>query len=175
MGRAFIALGANLNQPRRQVLAAFAELAAMPGVRMVRRSSLYRTAPVGYLDQPDFINAVCEIETTMKPQELLAALLSIERCHGRVRQFPNSPRTLDLDILLYDDLSLQEHGLILPHPRMHQRAFVLEPLREIAPDLEVPGQGRVEDLARAMGESGIERLGAGRGQAGQPLPRDQRC
>lgn len=162
MARAFIALGANLNQPRRQVLAAFAELASTPGVRLLQCSSLYRTTPVGYLEQPDFINAVCAIETTLKPQELLAALLSIERCHGRVREFPNAPRTLDLDILLYDDLSLQQGNLTLPHPRMHQRAFVLEPLREIAPGLEIPGRGRVEDLARAIGESGIERLEADR-------------
>lgn len=162
MARAFIALGANLDQPRRQVLAAFAELASTPGVRLLQCSSLYRTTPVGYLEQPDFINAVCAIETTLKPQELLAALLSIERCHGRVREFPNSPRTLDLDILLYDDISLQQGNLTLPHPRMHQRAFVLEPLREIAPGLEIPGRGRVEDLARAIGESGIERLEADR-------------
>lgn len=164
MARAFIALGANLNQPRQQVLAAFAELASTPGVRLLQRSSLYRTTPVGYLDQPDFINAACAIETTLKPQELLAALLSIERCHGRMREFPNSPRTLDLDILLYDDLILEQNHLTLPHPRMHQRAFVLEPLREIAPGLEIPGRGRVEDLARAIGESGIERLEADRGR-----------
>ena len=95
--------------------------------------SLYRSAPVGRLDQPDFINAVAQMETALSPHELLKALLDVERAHGRVREYRDGPRTLDLDLLIYDDLQFTDSALTLPHPRMHQRAFVLQPLLEIAP------------------------------------------
>jgi 2-amino-4-hydroxy-6-hydroxymethyldihydropteridine diphosphokinase len=139
-------------------MAAIRELSELPGLSVLRRSSLYRTAPVGYADQPEFINAVAEVETSLKPRELMAALLSLERLHGRRRSFPNAPRTLDLDLLLYENLSLSEPGLTVPHPRLPERAFVLVPLAEIAPELEIPGHGRVRELAQRLSHEGIERL-----------------
>lgn len=158
---AFVALGANIGEPLRQVEAGFAALAALPDTRLVARSSLYRSAPVGYADQPDFINAVAEIETALAPQALLAALLGIERAHGRVRDFPNAPRTLDLDIVLYGGREIHEPGLTVPHARMLERAFVMLPLAEIAPEAAVPGRGRVADLARRVdpaAAAGLERV-----------------
>lgn len=151
---AFVALGANIGEPLHQVKAGFAALDALPGTRLTARSSLYRSAPVGYADQPDFINAVAMIETALEPHALLAALLAIERAHGRVRDFPNAPRTLDLDIVLYGDLVLHEPGLTIPHARMLERAFVMLPLAEIAPDAEVPGCGRVRELAARLLDAG---------------------
>ena len=132
--RAFIALGSNLDDPASQIRRAFEELAELPSSRVLRCSSLYRSAPVGRLDQPEFINAAVQIETALSPRGLLTALLEIEHRHGRIREYPNSPRTLDLDILMYDGVKCDEPDLILPHPRMHQRAFVLQPLLEIGPD-----------------------------------------
>lgn len=155
---ACVALGANIGEPLRQIEAAFSALTALPGTRLIARSSLYRSAPVGYADQPDFINAVAIIETTLAPHALLDALLAIERVNGRVREFPNAPRTLDLDIVLYDDLILQEPGLTIPHARMLERAFVMVPLAEIAPDTMVPGQGRVSDLARRVDAPSVAQL-----------------
>ena len=144
--RAFIGLGSNLKSPERQMLAAFDALAATPGVRLTRRSSLYRTAPIGYANQPDFLNAAAEIYTRLSALELLEALLAIERSHGRVREFPNAPRTLDLDILIYGDLQINSGQLTVPHPRAHLRAFVLMPLLEIAPDCVIPGLGPARAL-----------------------------
>ena len=143
---AYIALGSNLEQPQRQLQAGFDALARLPDTQLIAQSSLYRSAPVGYVNQPDFVNAVAAIRTTLSPRALLDALLAIEREHGRVREFPNAPRTLDLDIALYAECVIDEPGLSVPHPRMHQRAFVLVPLAEIAPDVLVPGHGRVCDL-----------------------------
>jgi len=105
-----------------------------------------------------FINAVCELETELPPRDLMQALLDIERAHGRVRDRPGGPRTLDLDLLWYDGQVLQEPALTLPHPRLHERAFVLYPLYELAPGLEIPGQGRVEDLLPACASQVVERL-----------------
>jgi len=155
--RAYVGLGANLDDPRRHVLAAFDALDVLPGTRVVARSSLYRTAPVGYADQPEFVNAVAAVETTLSARELLLALLAVERSEGRVRSFRNAPRTLDLDLLVYGDLILDEDGLHVPHPRMHERAFVMVPLAEIAPDLHVPGRGRAVDIAGALGSAGVTR------------------
>lgn len=138
MTTAYIGLGSNLDDPVRHVETALAELDRLPHTRVVRRSSLHRTAPVGYADQPDFINAVAELETDLPPERLLDELQALEARHGRVRSFRNAPRTLDLDLLLYGDLILETERLTVPHPRMRERAFVLEPLREIAPDLEIP-------------------------------------
>jgi 2-amino-4-hydroxy-6-hydroxymethyldihydropteridine diphosphokinase len=138
---AFIALGANLDDPSQQVKQAMHELGSLPKTRLISQSRLYRSLPDGYTDQPDFINAVACVATRLTPRSLLEHLLEIEHRHGRVRTFRNSPRTLDLDILLYNGLSLDEPGLHLPHPRMHERLFVLQPLAEIAPDIVIPGHG----------------------------------
>ena len=154
---AFIALGSNLDNPGRHIEAGFRELAALPQTRVIRKSSLYRSAPVGYLDQPDFVNAVAQIETGLGPRELLEALLDIEHRQGRVRDFPNAPRTLDLDIALYGGLVLQEDGLTIPHPRMHERAFVVVPLAEIAPDALIPGRGTARELLRGVDAGSVVR------------------
>ena len=138
---ATIGLGANLNDPAAQVEYALAELDRLPDTRLLARSSLYASSPVGYVDQPDFINAVAQIETGLAPRALLAALLDIEQRHGRERSFRNAPRTLDLDLLLYGDARFHEEGLTLPHPRMHERAFVILPLLEVAGDAVIPGRG----------------------------------
>ena len=157
---AYVALGANLEDPVSQVKAGIAALATLPRTQLRAQSSLYRTAPVGYADQPDFINAVAAIDTELNPRELLDALLAIEIEHGRVRQFANAPRTLDLDVLLYADGRVHEDGLTIPHPRMHERAFVLAPLNEIAPDCAIPGRGKVSELLRAVDGAGVTRLDA---------------
>jgi 2-amino-4-hydroxy-6-hydroxymethyldihydropteridine diphosphokinase len=135
---AYVGLGSNLEDPARQVEAALDELDHLPHTRLVKRSSLYRTKPVGYADQPDFINAVAQLETGLPAERLLDELQALEARHGRKRSFRNAPRTLDLDLLLFGDLVLSTERLTLPHPRMRERAFVLDPLREIAPDLELP-------------------------------------
>ena len=155
---AFIALGSNLEGPLTQIRNAFVELGALPKTKLIARSSLYRSSPVGNVNQPYFINAVAKLETSLAPSELLAALLEIERRHGRRHEFPNAPRTLDLDLLLYGDLIQHEHGLTIPHPRMHQRAFVLSPLHEIAPDSVIPGIGSVADLLAACTGQQLQRL-----------------
>jgi 2-amino-4-hydroxy-6-hydroxymethyldihydropteridine diphosphokinase len=151
-------LGSNLDDPPAQIQCAIQTLAAMPETRLVRRSSLYRNPPAGYLDQPEFVNAVARIETRLAPRELLEQLLAIERAHGRVRDFPNAPRALDLDILLYGERTIRDPGLTIPHPRMLERAFVLVPLAEIAPDAVVPGGGRIADLVRLVDVSGLVKL-----------------
>jgi len=155
---AYVALGANLGDPAAQVRAGFAALAALPQTRLAARSSLYRSAPVGYADQPDFVNAVAALETALAPRALLEALLAIEHARGRVRALPNGPRTLDLDLLLYGDLQMHEPGLTVPHPRMHERGFVLVPLAEIAPGCVVPGRGTVAELLHAVDVSGVTQL-----------------
>lgn len=155
---AYIALGSNLHDPRQQLLAGFAALAQLPGSELIARSSLYRSAPVGYSDQPDFVNAVAALRTALDARALLEALLAIERAHGRVRAFPNAPRTLDLDIALYGEQVIETPGLSVPHPRMHQRAFVVVPLAEIAPLAVVPGRGRVRDLLGAVDAGSVTLL-----------------
>ena len=151
---AFIPLGSNLGDPERKVREAIAALAELPQSRLVSASSLYRSAPVGHADQPDFINAVAQLATSLAPQALLAALLALEQQSGRERSFRNAPRTLDLDLLLYDAQHIAEPGLTVPHPRMHQRAFVLAPLLEIAPDCVIPGAGPAADwLARCRDQT----------------------
>ncbi len=156
--RAYIALGSNLADPEAQVNRAFTALAQLPRSRLLARSSLYRSAPVGYADQADFINAVARLETELSAHDLLQSLLSIERTFGRVRDFRNAPRTLDLDLLLYANLMFHEPGLSLPHPRMHERAFVLLPLLEIAPECELPGKGRAQDWLKAVSDQTITRV-----------------
>ena len=155
---AYIALGANLRDPEEQVKAGFEELAMLPDTRLAAVSSLYRSAPVGYAEQPDFVNAVARIETALSARALLDALLAIERRFGRVREFANAPRTLDLDIILYDDAQHVEEGLSIPHPRMHERAFVVVPLAELAPDVRVPGRGSVRDLLAGVDAESVIKL-----------------
>lgn len=167
--RAFVALGSNLDDPAAQVSHAFGELGALPGTRLIAHSSLYRSAPWGYADQPDFINAVAEIETRLEPRQLLEMLLEIEHRRGRVREFLNAPRVLDLDLLMYNGLIHHEHGLTLPHPRMHERAFVLQPLTEIAPDCMIPGLGRAAVHLAACAGQALERLPQSRTQVSPRL------
>lgn len=155
---AFVGLGSNLDDPPAHIHRALERLAALPGTRLVRRSSLYRNPPAGDPDQPDFVNAVAKIETRLEARELLEQLLAIERVHGRVREVPGGPRTLDLDLLLYGGRTLREPALTVPHPRMLDRAFVMIPLAEIAPDAVVPGGGRVADLVRKVDASGMIKL-----------------
>jgi len=158
MNLAYVALGANLGDPVSTVRAAFGALANLPESRVVHTSSLYRTAPVGLADQPDFINAVAALETTLAPESLLDALLDLENRFGRLRAEKNGPRTLDLDLLLYNDQFLNLPRLQLPHPRLHLRAFVLQPLAEIAPDLAIPGRGSIAAWLPAVANQGIVRL-----------------
>jgi len=153
---AYVGLGSNLEHPREQVLAAFDELDALPDTRLVRRSGLYRSAPVGHEAQPDFVNAVAQLETGLAPPRLLAALQQIELHHLRERPFRGAPRTLDLDLLLYEDAVIASPSLTLPHPRMHERAFVLLPLAEIAPGATVPGRGTAAQLLRGCEAQDVE-------------------
>ncbi|MBI5918024.1 MAG: 2-amino-4-hydroxy-6-hydroxymethyldihydropteridine diphosphokinase [Nitrosomonadales bacterium] len=157
---AFIGLGSNLADPAVQVRGALQALDTLPQTRLLAQSALYRSAPVGYLDQPDFINAVAKVETELGAHALLDALLALEQVNGRTREFLNAPRTLDLDVLLYDDLQHHEHGLTVPHPEMHRRAFVLLPLLEIAPDCVIPGIGRAAEAARDCADQSLERINA---------------
>jgi 2-amino-4-hydroxy-6-hydroxymethyldihydropteridine diphosphokinase len=158
MSTAYIALGANLGDPASTLRAAFGALANLPDSRVLRCSSLYRTAPVGIIDQPEFVNAVAQLETTLMPQALLRELLDIERRFGRLRAEKNGPRTLDLDLLLYDDQYLDLPELTLPHPRLHLRAFVLQPLAELASDLRLPGRGHINAWLPAVANQGCIRL-----------------
>ncbi len=158
MTAAFVALGANIGDARATLRAAFDALADLEGTRLLRTSSLYRTAPVGLPDQPDFINAAAALETELSPADLLAALHGVEARFGRIRTVRNGPRTLDLDLLLYGATVLDTPGLTLPHPRLHLRAFVLAPLAEIAPDLAIPGRGTVAAWLPAVALQAIERL-----------------
>ncbi|MDO9053208.1 MAG: 2-amino-4-hydroxy-6-hydroxymethyldihydropteridine diphosphokinase [Gallionella sp.] len=157
-GIAYIGLGSNLGESCDQLHLAMDAIERLPGTRLLARSALYRSAPVGYLDQPDFVNAVAKIVTTLTPQALLASLLQIEHQHGRERTFLNAPRTLDLDVLLYDDLRMHEHGLTIPHPQMHRRAFVLQPLLEIAPDCVIPDIGSAQQAMQGCLAQTLEKL-----------------
>jgi len=157
---AFVGLGSNLADPLNQVRQALEELEAISGTCVTACSSFYRTTPVGYLEQADFINAVASVKTTLQPRALLDALLAIENRHGRQRTTRNAPRTLDIDLLLYGQEVLDQDGLTLPHPRLHERAFVLAPFVEIAPEAMVPGRGRVRDLLAQVDCSGVSKLDA---------------
>jgi 2-amino-4-hydroxy-6-hydroxymethyldihydropteridine diphosphokinase len=155
---AWVGIGANLGDARTNVLDALERLACLPKARLVRASSLYRTAPIDS-SGADYINAVAALETEQAPHALLHCLFAIEMAHGRERPYPNAPRTLDLDLLLYGDQIINEApGLIVPHPRLHQRAFVLAPLAELAPDLVIPGRGPVAALLATVADQTIERL-----------------
>lgn len=157
---AYIGLGSNLDMPALRVEAALRSLARLPQSRLVTHSGLYRTAPWGSVAQPDFINAVAQLDTALAPTELMQALLDIERAAGRVRGAERyGPRVLDLDLLVYGDQRIETPELAVPHPRLAERAFVLLPLLEIAPNLQIPGYGRLADLlARVDASSGITPL-----------------
>jgi 2-amino-4-hydroxy-6-hydroxymethyldihydropteridine diphosphokinase len=145
--RAYVGLGANLGDRAATLGAALDRLDAEPGIEVVAVSSFRETDPVGYLDQPRFVNAAAAVETELGPRELLDRLLAVERDLGRTREGPRfGPRTIDLDLLLYGDVVLDEPGLTLPHPRLHERRFALEPLAELDPALVVPGRGPVQTL-----------------------------
>jgi 2-amino-4-hydroxy-6-hydroxymethyldihydropteridine diphosphokinase len=148
MVTAFVGIGSNLGEPERQIAAALDQLAAEEGIELVAVSSLRETEPVGYLEQPNFLNGAAHIETELPARELLERLLAIESRLGRVRgEGPRfGPRTIDLDLLVYGDERIDEPGLTVPHPRLAERRFALEPLAELAPGLEIPGLGQVQAL-----------------------------
>ncbi len=156
----YIGLGANLGDCRSSLAAASAAIGKLPGVVGLRQSALYRSKPMGPQDQPDYLNSVCAALTTLEPAGLLRELQQIERQAGRDRQARRwGPRALDLDILVFGSLHLSLQDLIIPHPGLGQRNFVLYPLAELAPRLEIPGVGVAEKLAAAVGQQGLERLG----------------
>lgn len=158
---AYVSLGSNLSDPRQQVEAAFAALAVSAGMRLILRSSLWKSRPMGPQDQPEFVNAAAGLVTTLEPAELLGELQAIERKMGRTEPAVRwGPRLIDLDLLLVGDLQCDEPGLRLPHPGLHQRNFVLYPLAEIAAELWVPGHGRVQALKQGVAGEGIEPLTA---------------
>jgi 2-amino-4-hydroxy-6-hydroxymethyldihydropteridine diphosphokinase len=158
MAIAYIALGSNLQHPAQQVTHAFEVIAQLPQTTMLNQSSLYKTAPVGYDNQPDFVNAVAKVETTLLPETIMQHLLAIELQFGRERPFPNAPRILDLDLLLYDTVTMQTDLLTLPHPRMQSRGFVMLPLAEIAADLILPSGESVVELAKSFQQEDIQRI-----------------
>jgi 2-amino-4-hydroxy-6-hydroxymethyldihydropteridine diphosphokinase len=155
--RAFIGLGANLGDAHGALDAAFVALAALPGTTLRAASSIYRSAPIDS-SGPDYLNAVIALDTTLSPHALLAELQRIERAHGRERPYRNAPRTLDLDLLLHGDRRIDTPALTLPHPRMHERAFVLLPLAELAPAIAIPGRGTAVELLPTVSNQRIDRL-----------------
>lgn len=157
--RVYVGLGSNLDDPIAQLRTAKSALSMLPRTRLERCSSFYRTAPVGYTEQPDFFNAVCRLSTELDAATLVEHLLAIEVRHGRVRRKQKwGPRTLDLDLLLYDQFVMSTPGVTVPHPRLHERAFVLYPLSELDQDLIVPGRGEVTELLAACREQPIEKI-----------------
>lgn len=154
---AYVALGSNLGDSRATFAGAIEALGALPGSRLTGRSRIYRTPPWGRTDQPDFLNAVVRLHTSLAPHVLLDALMAIERRFGRMRDGERwGPRTLDLDLLHMDGIALDDSRLTLPHPRVAEREFVLLPLADLAPDLVLPGQGRVGDLLQLVDAGGCE-------------------
>ena len=152
--RAYIGIGANLGNRDETIARALELLARRPGVEVLEVSTLRETDPVGYADQPRFLNGAAAVETELDPRALLHELLAVERELGRTRAGPRfGPRTIDLDLLVYGDREVSEPGLTVPHPRLAERAFALEPLAELDPDLEIPGRGRVENLLRGLQSS----------------------
>lgn len=157
---AYLGIGSNLDNPVAQVRLALKSLAAVPDSRLLGQSSLYRSAPLGPLDQPQYINAVASIQTALNPLALLDALQAIELAQGRVRTGERwGPRTLDLDILMYGDEIISTERLTVPHPGLQQRNFVLYPLQELAPQLVLPGLGGLDVLLAACSADGLERIG----------------
>jgi 2-amino-4-hydroxy-6-hydroxymethyldihydropteridine diphosphokinase len=158
MVRCFIGLGSNLEYPGQQVTTAIAEIALLSSSKLLSKSSLYASKPLGPPDQPDFINAVIEFETSLPALTLLSHMQAIESQHQRVRKEHWGPRTLDLDLLLYGQEKIMLTELQVPHPEMTKRNFVLYPLMEIAPALIIPGLGNIEDLIAKLDDSGLQKL-----------------
>ncbi|MEE4639577.1 MAG: 2-amino-4-hydroxy-6-hydroxymethyldihydropteridine diphosphokinase [Wenzhouxiangella sp.] len=157
MSLAWVGLGANLGRPKSTLNKALAAIDALPQTRLLATSPFYWTTPWGLADQPDFLNAVACLQTAGSPIELLRGLLAIESGLGRVRTGPRwGPREVDLDLLLFDDLVLDSAELTLPHPRLHERGFVLVPLAELAPDLIVPGKGRVIEQLESLPDEELD-------------------
>lgn len=159
MNLAYIGLGSNLDAPARHVQEALGALAELPASCLRRQSSLYRSRPLGAPGQPEYINAVAELATEFEPHALLDRMQSIEAAHGRIRGGPRwGPRPLDLDLLLYGDREIRDARLIVPHPEIGRRNFVLCPLLELAPDIRIPGMGSARTLLERLGMEGLERL-----------------
>jgi len=160
--QACVGLGGNVGDVARTLAAAFEALDGLPETRLLRASRVYRTPAWGRRDQPDFLNAAALLETRLSAQALLAALLAIEQRHGRDRGRDEAarwgPRSLDLDLLLYGEAVIDAPGLEVPHPRLHERAFALVPLADVAPDALIPGRGRVASLLAGLDASGIEAI-----------------
>ncbi|MDO8684439.1 MAG: 2-amino-4-hydroxy-6-hydroxymethyldihydropteridine diphosphokinase [Armatimonadota bacterium] len=156
MPTAFLGLGSNLGDREENLRSALQEMEKRGAARTVKVSSFYETAPVGYTDQPDFINAVAQVETMLQPAELLATILDVEKALGRERTIRWGPRVIDIDILLYDDISIEEPGLVIPHPEMTRRGFVLKPLAEIAPDLILPGGNTAREAAEVIASAELK-------------------
>ncbi|MGH8120405.1 MAG: 2-amino-4-hydroxy-6-hydroxymethyldihydropteridine diphosphokinase [Gammaproteobacteria bacterium] len=158
MAMAYIGLGSNLDDPESRIMSAILSISQFPGTTLLGRSSCYRSKPLGPQDQPEYINAVVQVDTSLGVEQLLEYLQGVENRQGRVRTQRWGPRTLDLDLLLFDDLVAMSDDLTLPHPEMHKRGFVLYPLHEIAPEIEIPGRGPVRDLLRGMDPSRVQKL-----------------
>lgn len=160
MTAAYVGMGANLGDPKAQLEAAWQALGRIPRTKALARSRLYRSAPVGYESQPDFLNCVAKLDTDLDARSLLEHLEQVEHDLGRKRSFRNAPRSIDLDLLLYGEQKIDTPRLTVPHPRMHERAFVLAPLAELEPEIRIPGRGPAADLLRACGDQRVERVDA---------------
>ncbi len=158
MHNIFIGLGSNLDNPQQKIKDAICLIKKIDDVNIIATSSLYETPPVGFLDQPNFINAVVQISSSINYNELLVKLFDIEHIFGRIRKEKNGPRTLDLDILLFNDLILESNSLTIPHPRMHERLFVLIPLLEISPIIQIPKYGSVHSLISGLKVQNIKKV-----------------
>ncbi|MCP3669275.1 MAG: 2-amino-4-hydroxy-6-hydroxymethyldihydropteridine diphosphokinase [Gammaproteobacteria bacterium] len=158
MVAAYIGLGSNLDDPAEQLSRAFMALAQIQNTRLVRYSSLYQSPPMGGMEQPDYINAAAVVDTALKPAELLQQLQVIETAQGRTKGERWGPRTLDLDLLIYGSSIIDTPDLKVPHPGMHDRAFVLYPLYELSPDLEIPGRGQIIELLKNCSSEGLIKI-----------------
>jgi len=158
MSKIYIALGSNLEGPSQQIYKAINLIDAIDELSVIHTSSLYKTKPIGKIDQPDFINAAIEVEGDISPENLHTALQDIETQTGRIRMELNEPRTLDLDILLIDDLIMKTKKLTVPHPRMHLRQFVIVPLFEINQKLDIPGIGSIDDILKSLPDQGVVKI-----------------
>jgi 2-amino-4-hydroxy-6-hydroxymethyldihydropteridine diphosphokinase len=154
----FIGLGSNLDNPQQKIKDAIILISEIDDVNITATSSLYETPPVGFLNQPNFINAVVKISSSINYNDLLTKLFDIEHIFGRIRKEKNGPRTLDLDILLFDDLILESESLSIPHPRMHERLFVLIPLLEISPIIQIPKYGSANNLISGLNIENIKKV-----------------
>ena len=158
MNNIFIALGSNLENPKEQVKNGILSIKKINGIKILSESNLYETPPVGILDQPNFVNAVIKIHSDLNPYKLLDKLLKIENIAGRIRVGKNGPRILDLDILLFNDLILNGENLTIPHPRMHERLFVLMPLKDIDENIVIPNHGAIKHIINKLAPENINRI-----------------